>query len=197
MQSWLFFSAWYSPHNLSGGVWGFFWTPRACLATFPDRPGHSRVCVCRTQQGSKWQSPAVISQSCLSSRASRLGYIYTITTSFTACCQQAKNHITLSRTHISTNHLNQHFCWAALGDTVVWEVGCIYGASWQWWVFLALGGLKCLSKYSPLTLPCCLDPASSDSGSLHHSVSCQQSLVFAVFLVLAWGVCVSVCERVC
>lgn len=124
-------------------------------------------------------------------------YIYTITTSFTVCCQQAKNHITLSHTHISTNNLNQHFFWAALGDTVVWEVGCIYGGWLTVVGFSCSCGLKYLSKYSPLTLPCCLNPAGRDFGSLHHSLSCQQSLVSAVFLVLARGVYVSVCECIC
>lgn len=73
-----------------------------------------------------------------------------ITTSFMTWCGGSKNHITLSCTHVSTNSLNQHFCWgkALFGKR---------GASSRrvcWYVFPAesLHGLKYLSKQSSLTL---------------------------------------------
>lgn len=48
-----------------------------------------------------------------------------------SCCQQAKKHITLPHTHISTNNLNQHFFWAALGGYCCLGSWVHLWAGWQ------------------------------------------------------------------
>lgn len=101
-------------------------------------------------------------------------YIYTITASCIACCQQAKNHISLSHTHIRASNLNQHFFQIALGDAG--KLGASIGLADSRFPPPPFYGLKRLSKYSPTTLPYCLGPAGTDFGLLHHSLWCQQIL---------------------